>query len=163
MKVGLIGLGRMGGGMARRLLARGYDLKVFHRDPKQTEPLAALGAGVAIDIADLCQGRDLVISMLPSDEILEAVALGPSGLTSSLAVAAIHMVSGTHGVRTIEKLISAHELKGQILLSCTVLGRPDRAADGKLGLIPAGPASAVERIMPVLKVLGETIFHPGGA
>jgi 3-hydroxyisobutyrate dehydrogenase-like beta-hydroxyacid dehydrogenase len=161
MKIGLIGLGRMGGGMARRLLTNGYDLKVFHRDPNHTESFAGLGASVATDIAELCEGRELLISMLPSDEDLEAVTLGPGGLTDSLIRGAIHMVSGTHGVRVIGKLVAAHELKGQILVSCTVLGRPDRAAAGALGLIPAGPAAALERITAVLKTLGEAIFRPG--
>ena len=161
MKIGLIGLGRMGGGMARRLLSGGFDLGVFDRDATQTEPLAALGALVAKDTADLCGDRDLVITMLPSDEILEQVALGASGLTASLSTGAIHMVSGTHGVPVIEKLAAAHQAHGQILISCTVLGRPDRAAEGKLGLIPAGSAEAVERVLPVLRVLGETIFPAG--
>jgi 3-hydroxyisobutyrate dehydrogenase-like beta-hydroxyacid dehydrogenase len=161
MKIGMIGLGRMGSGMARRLLTNGFDLTVFDQEPRRGEPLASLGARLATDTADLCRGRDLVITMLPSDESLKAVALGPRGLTASLAVSAIHMVSGTHGVRTIEGLIPAHQLEGQILVSCTVLGRPDRAADGKLGLIPAGPAVAVAKLAPVLKCLGEAVFHAG--
>lgn len=151
----------MGGGMARRLLANNFELAVFDRDPRQTDPLAALGAHVATDIADLCRDRDLIITMLPSDAILETVATGPGGLTASLAPGAIHMVSGTHGVLTIEKLMAAHQQQGQILVSCTVLGRPDRAAEGKLGLIPAGPAATVASLLPVLKALGETIFQPG--
>jgi 3-hydroxyisobutyrate dehydrogenase-like beta-hydroxyacid dehydrogenase len=161
VKIGLIGLGRMGGAMARRLLASGFDLKVFHRDPKRAESFAAHGASVARDVADLCQSRDLVISMLPSDESLEAVALGACGLTASLANAAIHMVSGTHGVRTIAKLQSAHELNGQILVSCTVLGRPDRVMQGKVSLITAGSRAAIESITPVLQALGKTIFNAG--
>jgi 3-hydroxyisobutyrate dehydrogenase-like beta-hydroxyacid dehydrogenase len=161
MKIGLIGLGRMGGGMARRLLAHGFSLGVFDRDSRQTDPLIALGATVATDIAELCQSRSLVITMLPTDEILEHVATGTGGLTTSMATGAIHMVSGTHGVGAIEKLIKAHREHGQMLVSCTVLGRPDRAAEGKLGLIPAGPQAAVDSVLPVLKALGETIFRPG--
>jgi 3-hydroxyisobutyrate dehydrogenase-like beta-hydroxyacid dehydrogenase len=161
MKIGLIGLGRMGSGMARRLLTDGFDLCVFDEEPKQAEAFASSGARFASDIAELCRDRDLVITMLPNDKSLEAVALGSRGLTASLARSAIHMVSGTHGVRTIERLIAAHELEGQLLVSCTVLGRPDRAAEGKLGLIPAGPAAAVAKLAPVLKCLGEAVFHAG--
>jgi len=161
MKIGLIGLGRMGGGMARRLLTHGYDLKILHRDPHHTAAFAALGASVAAGIPELCEGRDLLISMLPTDESLESVALGPSGLADSLPAGAIHMVSGTHGVRTIEKLLSAHRRRQQILISCTVLGRPDRAVAGTLGLIPAGPAAAIASLTAVLNTLGEAIFNAG--
>jgi 3-hydroxyisobutyrate dehydrogenase-like beta-hydroxyacid dehydrogenase len=161
MKIGLIGLGRMGGAMARRLLTNDYDLKILRRDAQAAAALAALGARVAPDIPELCEGRDLLISMLPTDESLESVALGPSGLADSLPAGAIHMVSGTHGVRTIEKLLAVHQRREQILISCTVLGRPDRAVAGTLGLIPAGPAAEVARLAPVLNTLGQVIFHAG--
>jgi 3-hydroxyisobutyrate dehydrogenase-like beta-hydroxyacid dehydrogenase len=154
-------LGRMGSAMARRLLANDYDLRVLHRDAEHTAAFAALGASVASSIADLCDGRELLISMLPSDESLEAVTLGSGGLTDSLAQGAIHMVSGTHGVRTIERLISAHRRHQQILISCTVLGRPERAAAGTLGLIPAGPGAVIAALTGVLNTLGENIFQAG--
>jgi 3-hydroxyisobutyrate dehydrogenase-like beta-hydroxyacid dehydrogenase len=161
MKIGLIGLGRMGGAMAQRLLANNYDVRVMHRDVEHTAPFAGLGASIATSIADLCAGRELLISMLPSDESLEAVTLSSGGLTDSLAPGAIHMVSGTHGVRTIEKLIAAHRQRQQTLISCTVLGRPERAVAGTLGLIPAGPAAVLATLTTVLKTLGQAIFPAG--
>jgi 3-hydroxyisobutyrate dehydrogenase-like beta-hydroxyacid dehydrogenase len=161
MKIGLIGLGRMGGGMARRLLTHGYDLRILQRDPHHTATFAALGASVAASIPQLCEGRDLLISMLPSDEALESVALGENGLTHSLAAGAIHMVSGTHSVRSIETLLAAHRRQQQVLISCTVLGRPDRALTGTLGLIAAGPAAALATLTAVLSTLGDAIFHAG--
>jgi len=161
MKIGLVGLGRMGGGMARRLLSCGYDLKVLHRDPQHCAEFASLGASIAADIPELCAGRELLISMLATDDSLESVALGPNGLTQSLPAGAIHMVSGTHGVRTMEKLLAAHRQQQQILISCAVLGRPDRAAAGTLGLIPAGPAAAIARLTPVLNTLGQAVFLAG--
>ena len=161
MKIGLIGLGRMGGGMARRLLTHGYDLGILRRDPHQSVVFEELGASVAANIGELCQGRDLVISMLPSDDSLEAVALRPGGLTECLAAGAIHMVSGTHGVGSVEKLMAAHHRQRQILVTCAVLGRPDRASAGTLALIPAGPAAAIATLRPVLNTLGQTIFDAG--
>ncbi len=158
MRVGFIGLGRMGGGMAARLLAAGYDLAVFDRDAAQTAKLGEQGARVATDLADLCQDRDLVITMLPSDEILDQVI---EDLCARLPKGAIHMVSGTHGVLAIERGVAAHDAAGQTLIACTVLGRPDRASEGKLGLIPAGPADRVAQLRPLLENLGETIFEPG--
>ena len=161
MQIGFIGLGRMGGAMARRLLAHGFSLGVFDPDVRQTAALQGLGAQVAGNIAELCRDRTLLITMLPSDAVLEAVALGAQGLVESMQAGAVHMVSGTHGVLAIEALSLAHARHGQVLVSCTVLGRPDRAAEGKLGLIAAGPAAAVEAIASVLAVLGEKVFRPG--
>ena len=161
MVIGFIGLGRMGGAMARRLLAHGHSLGVFDRDLEQTAALQALGAYVARDIADVCRGRTLIISMLPSDAILKTVAMSAGGLVESMATGAIHMVSGTHGVVAVQELVDAHAARAQVLVSCTVLGRPDRAAEGKLGLIAAGPRAALDAIAPVLAVLGENTFHPG--
>jgi len=161
MKIGLVGLGRMGGAMARRILSSGQGLAVFDRDPGQTAPLEALGAEVAPDLAGLAKGRDVVISMLPSDDVLEGVVNGPGGLAECLSPNSIHMVSGTHGVEAMARVARAHAAADQILVACTVLGRPDRAASGQLGLIPGGPKSAVARLAPVLAVLGATIFDPG--
>ena len=89
MKIGFVGLGRMGGNMSRRLLAHGCEVSVFDRDPKQTAPLAALGAHVAADLHELGADRDLVISMLPTDAILDAVVSGAGGLLESLPTRAI--------------------------------------------------------------------------
>jgi len=161
MKIGMIGLGRMGGAMGRRLLAAGFDLAVFDKDDAQTKALELLGGRVSSDISDLCRDRDVVITMLPSDPILMDVACGPAGLTHGLKAGAIHMVSGTHGVTVMERLRQQHLDGGQVLISCTVLGRPDRAAEGKLGLIIAGPAEARQALMPILNVLGEQIFESG--
>ncbi len=161
MKIGFVGLGRMGGAMARRLIAHGYDLTVYDRDGAQTAPLAALGAHAVTSIAEGCEGRDLMITMLPNDALLREVAEAAGGLCDSMQAGAIHMVSGTHGVAAVAALGAAHAQRGQILVSCTVLGRPDRAAEGKLGLIAAGAPPAVERVLGVLRVLGERVFRSG--
>jgi hypothetical protein len=147
--------------MARRLLAAGHNLTVLHRHAEQTASFAALGAGIAHSIADLCAGRELLISMLPSDDSLESVTLSAGGLADSMAPHAIHMVSGTHGVGTIEKVMAVHRQRQQALVSCTVLGRPDRAAAGTLALIPAGPAAAVAALAGVFQALGQSLFHAG--
>ena len=161
MEIGFIGLGRMGGAMVPRLLAHGFSVCVFHPDIRRTTGLQGLGAQVAADVTELCRGRTLIISMLPSDSALESVALGPQGLAQSMEPGSIHMVSGTHGVRAIEAVAAAHARHEQILVSCPVLGRPERAAEGKLGLIAAGPAAAIDAVGEVLAVLGEKVFRPG--
>lgn len=161
MDIGFVGVGRMGSAMIARLIAGGHQVKIFGRDVRKMAPTASLGAIVAPDLAALCDGRSLVITMLPDDAALEQVTAGIGGLIASLPAGAIHMVSGTHAAGLIDRLAQAHDAAGQQLVSCTVLGRPDRAANGTLGLIASGPASAIDSIRGVLALLGQTLFEPG--
>jgi 3-hydroxyisobutyrate dehydrogenase-like beta-hydroxyacid dehydrogenase len=161
MKVGFIGLGRMGRGMARRVLDSGHDLSVFDVVPAAAAEFAAAGATVAASVADVCRGRDVIITMLVEDAIVIDVATRPGGLCESLPKGAIHMVSGTHGVGTIRALEQAHAAAGQVLVASPVLGRPDLAAAGQLGIVPGGPPEAVARIQPLLEVIGKRIFPAG--
>ena len=83
MKVGFIGLGRMGQGMAGRIQGAGYALAVFDALAAQTGTLAAAGARVATSVADLCQERDVVVSMLVEDATILSVAA--ASLTGGIA------------------------------------------------------------------------------
>lgn len=161
MRVGFLGLGRMGSAMAARLLAAQGSLAVYDVDTRQSARLAASGATACGSIRELASGSDVVISMLPNDEALRAATLGTDGLTSALAAGAIHMISGTHGVQVVDDILAAHRAAGQILVTCHVLGRPELAASGKLGLVPAGPAAAVKALHPLLSILGERVFEAG--
>jgi len=161
MKVGFVGLGRMGQGMARRLLDAGHDLVVYDVVAKQTEALVAAGARAAGSIAEVAAERDVVVSMLVEDAALLDVALGPHGLEVSLPKGAIHLVMGTHGVATIRTLEARHAEAGQTLVAAPVLGRPNLAASGQLGIVPGGPNDAVERCLPLLETLGRRIFRAG--
>ena len=161
MKVGFIGLGRMGAGMAGRIQSTGYQLSVFDAQATQTAALAAAGARVAASVADLCQERDVVVSMLVEDATLLSVATGPEGLVDSLTPGAIHLVMGTHGVATIRTLEASHTEAGQILVAAPVLGRPDLAAAGQLGIVVGGPIDAATRVRPLLEAMGRRLFEAG--
>jgi 3-hydroxyisobutyrate dehydrogenase-like beta-hydroxyacid dehydrogenase len=161
LNVGFIGLGRMGRGMARRILDAGHDLAVYDVVREATVEFANAGARAASSIADLCRDRDIVITMLVEDATVLDVALAAGGLRDSLARNAIHLAMGTYGVATIRSLASAHEAANQILVASPVLGRPDLAASGQLGIVVAGPAEAVERCTPLLHVMGRRTFHAG--
>jgi len=161
MKVGFIGLGRMGAGMAGRVQGAGYQLTVFDAIATQTAPFAAAGARVATSVADLCQERDIVVSMLVEDATILSVATGPEGLVDSLTPGAIHLVMGTHGVATIRALEARHTEAGQVLVAAPVLGRPDLAAAGQLGIVVAGPIDAATRVRPLLDAMGRRIFEAG--
>ncbi len=161
MNVGFIGLGRMGKGMARRILEGGHDLAVFDVARAPVEELAAAGARGAASIADVCAGREVVITMLVEDAAVLDVASRPGGLCESLADGAIHMAMGTYGVAAVRALEDAHAKAGQVLVAAPVLGRPDLAAAGQLGIVPGGPPDAVARCEPLLQTIGRRIFPAG--
>jgi 3-hydroxyisobutyrate dehydrogenase-like beta-hydroxyacid dehydrogenase len=161
MRVGFIGLGRMGKGMAHRILSGGHDLAVYDVMPQATVEFAKGGAHIASSVEDLCKDREVVITMLADDAAVNEVAFGRGGLCASLPEGAIHMASGTYGIATIRTLEAAHSRSKQILIAVPVLGRPDLAASGQLGLVPGGPHEALHRCEPLFKIMGKRIFHAG--
>lgn len=161
MKVGFIGLGRMGQGMAGRILAAGHDLVVTDPVPGQTTSLEEAGAVAGDSAAAASQDRDVVISMLPSDGALNAVLHNDGGLIEGMPSTCIHMASGTHGVPAINAAANAHAEAGQTFVACPVLGRPDLAAQGLIKVVPAGPEEAVDKLLPVLEAIGQQIFRAG--
>lgn len=161
MNVGFVGLGRMGSGMAGRILEAGHDLAAYDVMAQNTAKAAEAGARVASSLADLCAGRDVVITMLAEDAAVHAVAMGPGGLCDSLPKGAIHLAMGTYGIGTIRALVAAHKAAGQTLVAAPVLGRPDLAASGQLGIVSGGPADALARCEPLLNVIGRHTFHAG--
>jgi 3-hydroxyisobutyrate dehydrogenase-like beta-hydroxyacid dehydrogenase len=161
MKVGFVGLGRMGQGMAQRIRGAGHDLCVFDVVAAATAPFAAAGARVAASIRELAADNDVVVSMLVEDHIVRDVALGTGGLCDSLGQGAIHLMMGTHGVATVRELEARHAAAGQTLVAAPVLGRPDLAAAGQLGIVAGGAEAAVARCEPLLGVMGRRIFRAG--
>ncbi|MEO8259167.1 MAG: NAD(P)-dependent oxidoreductase [Acidobacteriota bacterium] len=161
MNVGFIGLGRMGSGMAARILEAGHDLVVYDVVAESAARAAAGGARVAASLAELCSGRDVVITMLAEDAVVHDVVFGPGGLRDSLGPGAIHLAMGTYGIGTIRALAAAHAAARQILVAAPVLGRPDLAASGQLGIVSGGPDEAVERCRPLFQAIGRLTFHAG--
>ena len=163
MNVGFIGLGRMGRGIADNVLKSGNDVIVYNRTPEKTSELAAAGAKAAPSIADACADREVVITMVADDAALNEVALGAGGLRESLPPGTIHVAMGTHGVGAIKGLARAHAEAGQTLVAAPVLGRPDVAAAGQLGIVAGGPEEAVRVCEPLFDAIGRHTFRAGPA
>ena len=161
MRLGFIGLGRMGKGMARRLLDGGHELRVFDVSRAAVDDLVASGAQAADSVADVCRDREVIVTMLVEDAAVLDVALRRDGMCDSLPKGAIHMAMGTYGVSAIRALEDAHTRAGQVLVAAPVLGRPDLAASGQLGVVPGGPPEAVATCEPLLQLIGRRIFQAG--
>jgi len=157
MKVGFIGLGRMGQAMARRVLDAGHDLVLYNRTAEKLAELAGLGAKVAATPAEAA-AQGVVITMLANDEALRSIG---EGLLKSLPKGGIHIAMGTHGVDTVKALAAQHAAAGQTLVSAPVLGRPEAVVAGRLGIIVAGPAAAVAQVQPLFDAIGRRTFPAG--
>ncbi|MEN6335532.1 MAG: NAD(P)-dependent oxidoreductase [Phycisphaerales bacterium] len=160
MKVGFIGLGQMGAGMAANLLKAGHEVTVYNRTPEKTQPLVEQGAKPATGIADACEAA-AVFTMLSDDRALEDVAFGDDGILRHLPEGAIHISSSTISVDLSRRLEQAHRENGQHFVSATVFGRPDAAASAKLFVVAAGPAEQVQRCRPLFDAIGQKTFVIG--
>jgi 3-hydroxyisobutyrate dehydrogenase-like beta-hydroxyacid dehydrogenase len=165
MKVGLIGLGNMGSGMAANLLKAGHEVTVYNRTSSKAQPLVAQGARAAAQVAEACRG-DVVITMLADDHALESVVFGDpgasgGGVVGSLARGAVHVSSSTISVALAERITAAHASNGQRFVSAPVFGRPEAAAAAKLFVAVAGAADAVQDCMPLFESIGQRTFRFG--
>ena len=97
--------------------------------------------------------------MLANDDALEAVVTGEGGVLATLRDGATHVSSSTISAALSKQLTAAHDAAGQQFITATVLGRPEAAAAGKLFVLAAGPAEAVNPLMPVLEALGQRTFR----
>jgi 3-hydroxyisobutyrate dehydrogenase-like beta-hydroxyacid dehydrogenase len=160
MKLGFIGLGRMGAGMASNLVKAGHEVTVYNRSAEKTRALVAQGAHVAARVADASKG-DAVISMLADDDAVESVAFGDAGVVASLGRNAVHVSMSTISVAFSERLAAAHAKAGQRYVAAPVFGRPDAAAAAKLFIVVAGAPEAVQVCAPIFETLGQKTFHIG--
>jgi len=159
MQVGVIGVGRMGKAMARNLLKAGHSLHIFDT---AKEPLAELekeGAVVATNMKDAFRG-DAVISMLPNDDAMRAVFVH-GGVLPQGGSSTVHVNMATASVACAEELTALHIARGVPYVAATVWGRPDAAAAAKLSIAVAGDAKAIDRIQPLLDVIGQRSTRVG--
>jgi 3-hydroxyisobutyrate dehydrogenase-like beta-hydroxyacid dehydrogenase len=157
MKVGFIGLGRMGAGMAANLLKAGHQLTVCNRTPEKAKPLVAQGARLGAVAREASQG-DAVVTMLANDDAVETVVFGSGGIVENLPPGALHISSSTISIALAERLTAVHAAAGQRFVSAPVFGRPDVAAAGMLFVVAAGARDAMETATPLLDAIGQKTF-----
>ncbi|HXF88065.1 MAG TPA: NAD(P)-dependent oxidoreductase [Xanthobacteraceae bacterium] len=161
MKVGFIGVGRMGQAMARRLIEAGHEVGVYNRTAAKAQPLAEAGAKILSSIAAAARFGDATYTMLADDAALADVAFQPGGLMDSLPKGGIHVCAGTHGIAAVRKLKAAHAEKGQVLICAPMLGRPELVSSGQAGIVASGPADAMARCKPLFDAIGRRTFEGG--
>jgi 3-hydroxyisobutyrate dehydrogenase-like beta-hydroxyacid dehydrogenase len=160
MKLGFIGLGRMGAAMAANLVRAGHEVSVFNRSPAKSAPLIELGARAATTVAEVCRG-DAVITMLADDDAVTHIAFGDDGLIAHLPRGAIHVSMSTISVALSGRLAQRHAQAGQRYVAAPVFGRPDMAAAAKLFIVAAGDPTTIAACQPLFDAIGQKTFPIG--
>jgi 3-hydroxyisobutyrate dehydrogenase-like beta-hydroxyacid dehydrogenase len=157
MRIGFLGLGKMGTPMALRLLAAGHELAVWNRTEGRTKPLLREGAIAAATPAEAELGADAVITMLFDDAAYEQVLFGPNGLLDALSPGALHIACSTISVALSERLADEHARRGIDFVAAPVFGRPEVAEQGRLWIVAAGAENAIARARPLLEPLSRGV------
>jgi 3-hydroxyisobutyrate dehydrogenase/2-hydroxy-3-oxopropionate reductase len=153
MRVALLGTGKMGGAMARRLAAVGHELTLWNRTRERAE---ALGVGkVAATPAEAVETAEIVISMLTDANAVRATYVGDSGASSAAKKGQVFVEMSTAGPEISREIAPAVERAGAQLVEAPVMGSIPAIEDGKLFILAAGDEAAIERARPVLEALGE--------
>jgi 3-hydroxyisobutyrate dehydrogenase len=160
-KVAILGLGTMGTGMARNLLAAGFPVTVFNRTRAKAEPLAAAGAQIAESPADAAHDADVIISMLSEENASRATWTGSQGAISAAPTGAVLVESSTVTPKWIAELAGLASARGLVLLDAPVTGSRMQAESGQLNFLVGGDAEALERVRPVLAAMSKEIVHLG--
>lgn len=158
--VGYIGLGDMGGPIARRLAASGFSLTVCDRNPEAAARLAAAGATVVATPAEVASAADIVFACLPSPAVSEQVALGPEGVVHGTRMT-LYVENSTIGADMLRRIAAGLRERGIGMLDAPVSGGPIAAAEGRMSCFVAAATADFARAEPVLRGMCDRLFHIG--
>jgi 3-hydroxyisobutyrate dehydrogenase-like beta-hydroxyacid dehydrogenase len=161
MRVGFIGLGRMGGAMTRRLLEGGHEVGVYNRTAAKTKPLIDAGARVTASVKAAATFGAAVFTMLSDDAAVLDIVSQAGGIREALPKGGIHICAGTHSVAAIGKLKAIHAEAGQTLIATPMLGRPDVVAAGNAGIVVGGAQDAVARCRDLFTAIAPRVIDAG--
>jgi 3-hydroxyisobutyrate dehydrogenase len=165
LRVGFIGIGRMGRPMACNVLAAGFPLTVFNRTRERVEPLAAEGAGVAASPAEVAAATDVVVTMVVDADAVRALLEGPEGILAAAAPGLVLAEMSTIGPLAARELAARCAEHGVRMLDAPVSGSTAVAEAAQLAVMVGGEDAAFERARPVLASMSKAQFHlgPSGA
>lgn len=160
LKTGFIGLGNMGGPMARCLIAAGVPVMVQDISVAATAAMPVSEAQVAATPAEVAAQADIIFMSLPTPDIVTAVCTGHDGVLKGGAVKIVVDLSTT-GPRATAKLAALFAAQGIAFIDAPVSGGVGAAEQGSLSIMAAGDADAYATVAPYLHILGSKLFHVG--
>ena len=161
LKVGFIGLGRMGRGMALNLCRKGFKLVVYDINAAAMEDLVSAGAQAGKGIADASRDVDVIITMLPNSAIVLDAVAGPNGVLAHARVKAIVMDMSTVAPEVTDQLAAAATARGMSFVDAPVGRLASHADKGESLFMVGGSQADFERVTPLLEAMGTTIHHCG--
>jgi len=160
-KIGFIGTGIMGAPMAHNLLKAGYEVAVHNRTKAKADHLIAGGAAWADSPADVAKDSNIVITCLPDTPDVEQVLLGQKGVIEAAKPGLICIDMSTISPAATKEMGSALSAKGVTLIDAPISGGEIGAIEAKLSIMMGGPKKAVEKVRPIMQVMGRTVIHCG--
>lgn len=158
--IGFIGVGRMGSRMATNLLEHGYDVVVYDIDDERVETLVAKGAQRGTSVQNVADRATVVLTSLPTSEIVNDVYFGDDGLLRAVDDETMLVEMSTVEASVVERI--AAEADGNEVVDCPVIGTPPEAAAATLTIVVGCSEAAFERVQPILEPLGDRIDHVQG-
>lgn len=164
-RIGVIGVGNMGGAMAARLLERDFEVTVRDVRSEAEEPLLVLGAHSAVSPAAIAQASTAIQIVVVDASQIDEVLRGDGGLLPALRPEHLVLVQSTIAPADATRLAAAIAGRGALVLDAPISGGPARARAGELSMMVAGTDAAFERARPLLEHLSARVFrvgsHPG--
>ncbi|MDQ4136430.1 MAG: NAD(P)-dependent oxidoreductase [Pseudomonadota bacterium] len=162
-RIGFIGVGMMGHGMARNLVAKGFPLTVMgHRNRAPVEDLVAVGAAEGKSPADVASRSDVVILCVTGSPQVESVVYGETGLLAAARPSLVIMDCSTSEPDSSQRIFADCAARAVTFVDAPLARTPKEAAEGRLNVMVGAEAEVFAQIEPVLRAFAENIFHVGG-
>lgn len=161
-RIGLVGVGLMGHGIARNIARKGYALTVLeHPGNQPLDELVALGVGRAASVAQLARQVEVLILCVTGSPQVEAVLLGPQGALAALQPGSVVIDCSTAIPSSTEAIARAVTAAGGRFLDAPMTRTPREAAEGRLNLLVGGDVQLLQECLPLLQCFAENITHTG--
>lgn len=161
-RIGFIGLGMMGGPMAANLAAAGHEVAGYDPAPEALATAAAAGVTTADSPRAAVSGAEVVLTMLTRGDVVRSVLLGPDGVLAAVPAGTLVIDSSSIDVATTRELHEQAAAAGLDYLDAPVSGGVGGARGGTLTFMVGGDVETVNRVRPLLDVMGAKVVHAGG-
>ncbi|HLT78052.1 MAG TPA: 3-hydroxyisobutyrate dehydrogenase [Ferrovibrio sp.] len=161
--IGFIGVGNMGGPMARNLLKAGHQVKAFDLSAELVQKVVDAGGTKAGSAQEAATDVDAVITMLPAGKHVASVYTGDKGILATARPGTLFIDSSTIDVKTAREVIAAAEARGMLMVDAPVSGGVAGAENATLTFMVGGTEAAFAKAKPLLEAMGKKIVHAGGA
>ncbi len=161
-RIGFIGLGLMGTGFTKRLIATGHEVVGYDPDPARMDEAVQRGVKPAASAADVAKAADIILLCVINTAAVEDATLGPRGVAAGDIAGKVVVDHSTAEIKATLRIAAQLAARNSQFVDAPVSGGPGAAETGTLAIMAGGPEAAIARIVPVMRHLG-VMTHMGGA